>query len=315
MQYWIAGEAWDMLEQERIANIGNAGSSSGPLRFREDSITDYLLWKLYTTTGPFRIHKVRPSLEAKNGADFEVWARATADAWLGLRFQAKRIHRASYKELKHISRNTRQHHVTARWQHDDLLQSSYADNMLALYVFYNEWEHDQFGLGSWPINPSEHLLLCTQQLVTEDPRAFGCGIMAATDVRNVFLGDPAGRKVMHLPKFFPLQLPWHYLWKLWTSSAPAGSSQGQNSCPSCSEAIFHLLPRAMRGHPGPALNSSIPGVWKHDTLPSHVLQMLRGPEMDGDLDFGGWTAPRYTVIVDQPPSQLSEVLLEQGRSW
>lgn len=299
MPYRLARDAWDMLEQERLANASNAGLGSGPLRFREDSITDYLLWKLYTMAGPFKVHKVGPWLEAKNGADFEVWMRISANDWLGLRFQAKRVHGASYTELKHESRNIGQNAIGTRWQHDDLIQSSHSDNMLALYVFYNEWQSGQFSRGRWPIDSSEHILMCSKTLDAEDPRAFGCGVMAAEDVQNVFLGGRAGRKVMHLPKFFPFQLPWHYLWERCRPLHRARSVHGPISCPICSRAVVWLISRARRGHPRPHVGRSGPGVWKHDDLPGHVRQMLRPGEPFDNLDFGGWAAPRYTVVVDQ----------------
>lgn len=149
----------------------------------EETLTDLMIRDLLRLQIPgFSIKTFHKKEERGNGSDWEWWFQGNSGKWIGMRVQAKVIHKdvEKFKKLHdyHVVSN-------ARFYQCDTLIASANDNTLGpcipIYCLYSHWTDPNHNLilPDW----ASHL----------DPCNFGCSIIPAAAVRHLRIITPIGK--------------------------------------------------------------------------------------------------------------------------
>jgi len=174
----VSLRTWDALRLGRVTGV----------TWSEPTITEVNLLDIQLRLADIvRVFKFSAWEEStKTGADWEWWI-GQPGRWLGLRIQAKKIHRYGRRYPKLAYRS-------ASGLQADLLIGDAIPTMTPLYCFYNYWDD----------SPPRMWWNCPH--FQRDPRLLGCAIADAYAVRNLI---HAGKN--RVDDVLPLCLPWSCL--------------------------------------------------------------------------------------------------------
>lgn len=171
------------------------------LKFREDSITEEILFNLMQRHPQLTVRRFNQHEEKKSGADWEWWVGSGNLGWFRLRIQAKRVHKAAYKELDHRGDIEAGH----EFQYQTLIASCHEEATYPFHVFYNGWPENRFN----ETFESDHETRCGPL----DQELWGCAAMSSHTVENLHLGskDVHWARRSYVPRYMPGSLPWSRL--------------------------------------------------------------------------------------------------------
>lgn len=197
----LARATWDRVMIGDIAG----------LKFREDSITDELLFALMRKHPQLAVRRLNQSEEKTAGADWEWWIGSWSLGWFRLKIQAKRVHGKKYRELDHRGDIDAGH----EFQYQTLIAGCQGESTYPFHVFFNGWAQDRFRESF----VSDHVHRCGPL----DQELWGCAVMSSYSVVDLHLGSRGTEwtERSFVPRYMPASLPWSRLFNLACTNAVA----------------------------------------------------------------------------------------------
>lgn len=201
------------------------------LKFREDSITDELLFTLMRKHPQLAVRRLNQNEEKKAGADWEWWIGSQRLGWFRLKIQAKRVHGTKYKELDHRG----DVEVGHEFQYQTLIAGCQEESTYPFHVFFNGWPPNRF-VESFR---SDHERRCGPL----DQELWGCAVMSSHCVMDLHLGSRGAQwsQRSSVPRYMPASLPWSRLFTMACTNAVAANPKSLRTHASSPEQIFSSL--------------------------------------------------------------------------
>lgn len=198
------------------------------LKFREDSITDEILFTLMKRHPQLAVKRFSQNEEKTSGADWEWWVGSQGLGWFRLRIQAKRVHDKSYRELDHRGDTDAGH----EFQYQTLIAGCNKDATYPFHIFFNGWPQARF-IESFK---SDHDRRCGPL----DQDLWGCAAISSHTVKELHLGSRSAdwSKRRSVPRYMPDSLPWSRLFTTACTNAAARNPILPNASP---EQIFRHM--------------------------------------------------------------------------
>jgi hypothetical protein len=285
------------------------------LKFREDSITDELLFTLMQRHPQLAVRRLNQSEEYKAGADWEWWIGSGRFGWFRLKIQAKRVHGKKYEELDHRGNVEAGH----EFQYQTLIAGCRENSTYPFHVFFNGWPQDRF-IETFV---SDHTDPCGPL----DQELWGCAVMSSHSVVDLHLGSRGAEwsKRSSVPRYMPASLPWSRLFTWACTNAIANYPDGFRAHARTPEQIFRSLHMAVilldglgRGEVSHALDPRARD-WASNTLlrtplitelPAYASKTLAAHSYF--LEASDFTEENPNFLIgpdDAPPEGMPDVLL------
>ncbi|QDP08275.1 hypothetical protein FNU77_00345 (plasmid) [Prescottella equi] len=191
----LSAETWDRIKIGDLAN----------LKFREDSITDELLFTLMRKHPQLAVKRFNQYEEKSTGADWEWWIGSRSFGWFRLRIQAKRVHGKKYKQLDHRGDIDAGH----EFQYQTLIADCQDDDATyPFHVFFNGWPETRFS-ESFKSDHEDRCGKLAQEL-------WGCAAVSSYAVHDLHFNSKKTRwaRRADVPRYMPVSLPWSRLFTL-----------------------------------------------------------------------------------------------------
>ncbi|MEV0766924.1 DUF6615 family protein [Nocardia salmonicida] len=197
----------------------------------EESVTDANLLELYRRFPQLAVRRLTKAAEKRVGADWEWWVGSSADGWICLRIQAKRINASGYPALDHTGYEDDDH------QYETLIKACQGTHFLPYHVFYNGWETERFRARDgeladslalqnnpfWPhsepppflsadVDPHRRPEVRLVRPNGREPEWWGCAAMSTYRVVEL---HSAPKQRNYAPRYLAHAMPWSRLFATW----------------------------------------------------------------------------------------------------